>query len=194
LGFLALVIAVIGYASCFSKRPAKGPRRTSAPAAMLSIGSSGTLDGRRLRVQSQALVEVARVGALGEQLEYELTDPNGDERSLLVGGFTPGEMDWCLFTPVPLERPLSPIQAAKIQAGQKVRLDEAEVVVSELFQATVRQAEAATATHPAQGAVWYGFAARSGPTPFLARWDEKGITCFRGKQLSAAEIKSAFKP
>lgn len=194
LGLLALVIAVIGYASCFSKRPAPGPRRTSAPAAMLSIGSSGTLDGRRFRVQSQAMVEVARVGTLCEQLEYELTDPNGDERALLVGGFTPGKNDWCLWTPIPLQKPPSPAQAAKVQTGQRVQLEEEGVVVSELFQVTVQRVEPPATTHPAPGDVLYGFAAQSGSTPFMARWNDQGITCFRGKKLSAAEVKSAFRP
>jgi len=193
LGFLALVIAIVGFAAFFSKRPGRGPKRTSAPAALLSVGATGTLDERKLRVQSHALLEVAFVGSLCEQHEYELVDQNGDERMLLVGGFTPGKDDWRLLTPLDVQNPLTPTQAARVQAGQSQSVDGQAVVVKELFQVTVRRVEPPGSKRPAPGEIWYGFFAWSGTTPFMARWNDQAITYFRGKSIRPAEVKSAFR-
>jgi hypothetical protein len=137
-------------------------------------------------------VEVARVGTLWERREYELVDQNGDERVLLVGGFTPGKKDWCLMTPLLVQNPLTPTQAAIVQAGHNLKMDGESVLVSELFQATVRRVDPAGSTHPATGDMWYGFAGQSGSTPILVKWNHEGITYFRGKTFRPEEIKSAF--
>jgi hypothetical protein len=194
LGFIAVVIAIVGYASCHSRSASRGPKKTSPPAALLSVGNTGTLDDRRLRVKSKALMEVACVGTKCEQHEYELVDQNGDEKALLVSRFSPGMDDWCLLTPLLVQNPLTPTRAATIQAGQNVKLDGQAAVVEELFQATVRRIEAPDSAHQSPGDVWYGFIARSGSTLFVARWNREAITYFCGKTFSSAEIKSAFSP
>ena len=189
---IVIVIAIVGYASCHSRSTARASKPTRAPTEMLSVGNTGTLDDRRFQAKSKALVEVARVGASCEQHEYELVDQSGGEWALLVGGFSPGTKDWCLLTPLPMQNPLTQTQAAKVQVGQNVNLNGQDVVVRELFQATVRRVKPPDSAHPAPGDVWYGFIAQSGSDPVLVRWNQESITYFRGKMFQPAEIRSAF--
>jgi len=191
LSFIAIVIAIVGYASCYSRPAARGPKKTSAPALSLLVGNTATLDDRRLRIISKALVEVASVGRLCEQNEYELLDQNGGEKVLLVGGFTPGTEDWCLLVPLPTQNPLTPSRAASIQVGQNMTLGGQGIVVKELFQTTVRRVET-LASHPSPGDVWYGFIGQSGATPFVVRWNHEGVGFYRGKTFRPTEIQSAF--
>jgi hypothetical protein len=187
--FLVGGIAVASYAACFSKPSRGGPRKTGAPATSVAVGNRGLLGGHGFRVESQTLLEMARVRSLAEQREFELVDESSGQRLILVAGLLPETKKWFLFRPMTLGEDLPPTQAAAVQPGQVVRLDGLSVVVSQLFQVTVRQVE--NAAMPV-GKTWYGFLAESGASQVLVRWDDERIQAYRGTSYSPAEIKAAF--
>jgi len=190
--FLAVVIAVVAYTSCWapSQQPAT-PAKPKLPPAPLAIGSAGTLGGVAYHVRGHAVVEVAQVGRVFDRHEYQLS---GDDRSdaLLLYGWRPGAKSWLLLIPFQPPTPLTPQQAAARGMGDKVNLDGVPVPVTELFRSTVRQSQSAETPELTNRTVLYGFTAQSGTNLFLVRWQEGGITFYRGSILPAQEVSEAF--
>jgi len=192
-GFLAVVILVVVYASCRSGRQRAAPVKPKAPPAPLSIGTAGILNGTTYRIGGHSLVEMAQVGLLYDRHEYQLFGEDGS-RGLLVYGSRPGAKTWLWLTPFQPRQPLTPQQAAAQRMGEKVDLDGVPTPVTELFRATVRQVQSLELSDLTNGAVLYGFTARSGSNLFVTRWQENGITFYRGSLLPAKEVSDAFTP
>jgi len=192
-GFLAVVILVVVYASCRTSRQRAVPVKPKTPPAPLSIGAAGILNGTTYRIGGLSLVEMAQVGLLYDRHEYQLFGEDGS-RGLLVYGWRPGANTWLWLTPIQPRPPLSPQQAAAQRVGDRVDLDGVTTSVTELFRSTIRQVQSLEMSDLTNGAVLYGFTARSGSNLFLARWQESGITFYRGRILPAKEVSDAFTP
>jgi hypothetical protein len=189
---LAVLAVVIGVVAFNLARPkAATLKRIAAPKSRLLVGTAGSLDGRRFGVQFHAVVEVAQVGLSSECHEYELLDGQ-EEKALLVCGFTPGKVDWVLFTPTFVSDALTPQSAAAMQTGRTVTIGGQSAVIRSLFQSTTVWAEPATIAPQQQGRVLYGFSAQADSTLFLVRWNDTGLTAFRGRPVSEKELKAAF--
>jgi hypothetical protein len=190
--FVVLLIGAMALPVFKALRPCPaGPVKPALPAAPLSIGSTGRLDGVTYRVQGHAVVEIAEVGALFDRHEYQLAD-EGESPALLVYGWRPGAQSWLLLTPFEPARPLTPQQAAAQRGGQMLDLDGTPVPVKELFRAKIGRTQNAELSELNEGAVLYGFLARAGSNIFLARWRESGISFYRGQILSAKDVTAAF--
>lgn len=164
--------------------------RTRASEAPLKVGSTGTLEGRKLRVAGHALVEVAQVHRFYHRHEYVLED---DARNtlLLVCGLAPGAGNWFLCTPVPPEGAPGPVEAGALKVGDRIRLGGASAAITELFRCSIFEADVKPPTLPF-GSVSYGFVAESGHQVFLGRWDSTAIRFHRGIAVPATAAQAAF--
>lgn len=189
--FLLLVIALVSYSSCKRTRPHPAVVKTSAPAALLSVGSTGTVGGKYYRLLGHTVAEIAQVGSLYDRHEYHLAGDDGS-RVLLIQGWKPGSTDWALFTPLQPLDPLTPQQAAALRAGDKVNLEGYVAPVGELFQSVIRQADGSELPDLKTGAVFFGFRGKSADTLLLARWNDRGIAFYKGKPLPARDVTAAF--
>ncbi len=191
LGILLVFLGFGGYMSCRSQRQPAPRAKVNAPVAPLTLGSEAELDGRTWRLQDHALVEIALVGRLFDRHEYHLTDAETN-RALLVCGLNPDDQEWVLFTLLePITAP-SPVQAAVLRVGERINVDGLMVNVTELFQSVVRQSESIGSPNLMNGAVQFGFLARSNSTVVLARWNAGGIAFHRGRAFSAKVVVEAF--
>ncbi len=188
---LVTFIGFAGYTSCRPFRQRAQMSKQSAPAAPLKLEAEGTLDGRIWRIQSHALVEIAEVGRIYDRHEYELTDAEAN-RALLVCGWQPGDKDWVLFTSLTPSLPPSAEQAAALRVGDRVFVDGLSANLTELFQSVVRQSEGAETSGLKNGALQFGFLARSNSTVLLARWNAVGINYQRGRTFPAKDVVAAF--
>lgn len=190
---LGLAILFVSYSSCRPMRQRAAVTKTSALASPLVLGSMGKLDGKSYRIRGHAVVEIAQVGQLYDRHEYYISDEDAN-RALLVYGTKLGAKDWLLFTPLQPLTPLTPQQAAALRVGEPVNLAGFVVPVSEIFQATIRQIEYQDIASPdaKNRDVFYGFATQAGPIQLLARWNDSGITFYRGKALPTKAVTAAF--
>lgn len=192
VGFLTLVVLLVAYASCRTNRPGAVSAKTlPAPVAPLSIGASGILNRTGYRVGVHSVVETAQVGLRFDRHEYQLFGDDGS-RPVLVQGWRPGTTTWLLLTPFQPRQALGPLQAAALRLGESADLDGAPARVTELFRSTVRQVQSLESSDLTNGAVFYGLAAQSGTNLFVVRWQDSGLTCYRGSVLSAKEVSEAF--
>ena len=192
VGICVLVILmVVGSRSFTSSRRPPAVVRTRAPASPLAVGMTGELGGTRFQVQSHLLVEMAMVGRKFDRHEYLLSDAKGT-RALLVRGSKPGAGDWCLFQPLQPTTPLSPPQAAAVRWGQTVNVDGVVAKVSELFQATILQAESPEAAELNPRDVFFGFTGRAQDAQLLVRWNATYVNFFQGKALLEKDVLAAF--
>jgi hypothetical protein len=194
LGLIVAVIASGGFVLFFPRTRSRPPAviRTSAPPAIVKVGSAGRLKGTDYRVQSHALVEVALQGRAFRRHEYGLATGFGD-KALLVCGSKPGVSDWVLYTPFHPAEPLTPHQAGAIRLGQTVNVDGVVAKVSELCQSTTRLVEAAEADAPSNGDVMYCFAGSGDYYQLLVRWNSYRIEFFQGQVVAEAHVVAAFK-
>ena len=188
---LLFAIIVASYVSCRPGRTRSTTAKTPAPAAPLTIGSAGTLNGKNYRIQGHAVVEIAQVGLIYERHEYHLFDDE-ENRALLFYGLKPGDKDWFLFTPLTPLDPLTPARAAALRLGESVNVDGFVAPVAELFQSVVRQTEGADLPDLKAGTIFFCFSTRSGTTPLLVRWNQEGIAFYRGNFLTAKDLDAAF--
>jgi hypothetical protein len=188
---LVVMMMFVVYSSCRARRHQAAPAKPKTPPAPLALGAAGQLNGANYRIRSHTVVEMAQVGLLYDRHEYELFD-EGEGRELLVFDSKSERESWFLFTPIQPARPLTARQAAARRTGEQVDLDGISARVTELFRATIRQAQSLEQSTLTNGAVLYGFAARSGTNQFLARWNEDGITFYRGRRLPAKVVTDAF--
>ena len=188
---LVVVICFAAYSGFRQKFRRASVARMSAPAAPLSLGSTGVFDGKTWSVRGHAVVEISQVGRLYERHEYQLSDAEGN-RALLVCGWKFGDKNWILFTPRdPLNAP-TPQQAASLCVGQPINFDGYTAPVSEIFQSVIQQAEPADLPDLKAGLRHFGLFAQSGATPVFAIWNENGIYFYRGKFVEAKDVMKAF--
>jgi hypothetical protein len=193
LSGLIVAIVVVGALIFFipNHRP-PAVIKTSAPPALLQVGSTGKLSGADYRIQSRALVQVALQGRQFQRQEYGLATDAGD-KALLVCGSKPGAEDWMLYTPLQPAEPLTPKQAGAVRLGQTLNVDGVVAKVSELFRSTALLVEAAEADAPNKGDVMYCFAGSGDYYQLLVRWNSYRIEFFQGRALTEPEVTAAFK-
>jgi len=193
-----MVIAIMTVAWFFSSKPT-GWRSTAPltkpvpPAAVLAIGASGVIKNWNFTVTGRATVEIAKVGVLYDQREYELNRANGG-RALLVCGLNGSGKEWHLFLPVTPGAPLTPFEAAAKRAGETVTFDGIEATVRELFSAKCLSCDGSFASGTTPGTVRFGFLARSSAGWLMARWNEKEIEFYIGLTLPERDTLAAFRP
>ncbi|MBI5685633.1 MAG: DUF4178 domain-containing protein [Verrucomicrobia bacterium] len=191
-----IVFAVVIGAWFFASRPtgwrsAAPLTKPSPPAAAFALGASGTLRNWAFTVAGRATVEIAKVGALYDCREYELTRVGGG-RALLVCGLSGNAKEWHLMIPFTPAEPPTPFEAAAKRAGDTVTLDGSETKVQELFRAKWLSHDGAAGADLTPGAVRFGFLARRADHWVMGRWNEKETEFYIGLTLKESDTLAAF--
>lgn len=172
-------------------REAPPVKRISAATQPLVIGAEGRWNETKFRIITHAVVEIAEPGVIFDRHEYTLADDFGTT-ALLVCGDAPGATDWTLYAPLaPLLPPTSFESAAK-KSGDVVNVDGVTATITELFQSTVKSADALELPSIRAGDVSFGYAARGEYNSLFARWDNASSHFYRGKKVSPREFAAAF--
>jgi hypothetical protein len=196
-GAVVLLLLAAAAWAIYSFVGAKGSRaitKIPAPASPLRLGDAGKLGSVNYRIAGHAVVEIASVGLLFERHEYYLRDEQG-RSALLVGGLKPHGKIWALFITGEPRVPIAPRQAAAKKLGDFLEIDGRAAPIHELFQCRIRQLEfekPESSPEEKPGEVLFGFAAQSGATPLLARWNESGLLLYRGEILPTGDVTAAF--
>ena len=192
-----VVFAVVMVAWFFSSvstgwRPTAPITKPAPPAAVFGVGASGKIKNWNFTVTGRATVEIAKVGALYDRHEYELTRTGG-ERALLICGLNGSAKEWHLFLPFTPGELMTPFEAAAKRAGDEVRFDGGETKIQELFSARRLSCDGSLASGTAPGAMQFGFLARRPDRLLMARWNEKAIEFYIGLALPERDTLAAFK-
>ena len=182
--------------SCLSSRHSSRsvsvapPPKQAAPAFKLTNGARGTLAQHAYTIESQAIVEVARVSGKHDRREYQLRDET-NQRALLVNGLSGGSKEWHLFRLVTPPRDLTPYDAATKRRGAPVNVDGHTLQVADLFQSKALSVEGPD-SDAIPGTVQYGFVAREASDWLIVRWTENQIQFYRGPAVPESDVIAAL--
>lgn len=185
------LVVLIGQSFRSSVRP-PATMHFAAPSTHLAVGSTGHLAALDYRVVSHAVTQIAEVGFSFDRHEFRLQDEFGNP-ALLIYCSKPKAKDWTLFTPLQPDNSLTPPQAGSLRLGQIVNLGQESAPVAGLFHERMVRVESQENWPGVQdGAVFYGFTARTNADLFLVRWNTTAIEFVHGRQLRLEEMKAAF--
>jgi hypothetical protein len=198
MGTLKIVMAIlifagifVGIKTCGSPRSPKALTKISAPALRLKVGSTGKLDDKSWRVQGRAVVEIARTGRLQERHEYSLAAGDGS-LALLICGLEVNDKSWLLLSPVDPILPPTPSQAAELRVGQTNNIDGLDMQITDVFQSIAHPVEPSGFPDLDNSDMRFGLIGRASYSTMLIRWNATSIMFYRGKQITATEVASAF--
>lgn len=163
----------------------------AAPALPLPTGVEGRWQGEKFRITAHAVMEIAQPGVIFQRHEYTLADFSGRER-LLVCGDSPQSKDWTLYTPLTPLLPPTPQQAAAKKVGEVENVDGVTATITDLFQSTVRAADAPENNVATIGDVKFGHRGSAGTSTLMLRWNQAGIQSYQGRAVSPKEFANAF--
>ena len=195
--WLALIAALFFISFCWnnfswqSTYEAPPVKRFFATSAPLTVGATGTFDGKNFHLTAHAVVEIAGVSEIYDRHEYELTDDLG-LTALLVCGEKPDAKEWTLFTPLAPLIPPTATQSAAQKVGDTVNVDGVIATVRALFQSTIKDVQNVAPTGWHTGDLRFGYAASSERQSLLVRWDKSGSSYHRGKNVSSKDFAAAF--
>jgi hypothetical protein len=194
-----LIVGLIGSLILVVKSAARSPARPPAVVVFqagpspLFAGESGVLDGRRYRIASHALVEIAETGLRFSRHEYELNDDDNNHY-LLLSGMSSNAANWTLCAPVEPAKPLTPQEAGGLSAGQFVKLDGEPARITKLFRSTILGVDEIYPQRHKRGDVLYGFSGPMKSNILIVRWDATNILWLKGTVLADRNVKAAFAP
>lgn len=198
MGVLKVVMAIlifagifVGVKTCGSPRPPKPLTKISAPALRLKTSDTGKFDGKSWHIQGHAVVEIARTGRLHERHEYSLADADGN-LALLICGLEVNDKNWLLLSPVDPIIPPTPAQAAELRVGQTNNVDGLDMQITDVFQSIAHPKELSGLPDIDSGDVRFGLIGRASYSTMLIRWNATTIQFYRGKQIAATEVATAF--
>jgi len=194
---LVTAASLFGAYSCYSNRRSSRvsssapPPKQAAPAFKLPNGAHGSLGQHNYTIDSQAVVEVARVSGRFERREYEVRDET-TQGALLINGLSGGSKEWHLLNRVTSPPDLTPYDAATKRRNAPVNVDGHTLQVTDLFQSKALSAEGPESNTALPGVVQYGFVARQAGDWLIARWTENQIQFFRGAAVQDAEVLASL--
>lgn len=187
-----LVIAFFVFRSCAPKPQFRQIAKPKIAPAPLALGASGNLEGFTWTIQLHHVVEIAMVGRIYDRHEYVLNNAQGSN-ALLVCDAKAGVERWIVYQPFAGPADLTPLKAGGCKLGEMITFDGMVVMVTDLFQSTLREIKSIEASGTKSGARYFGFNALEGTNHYLARWNEKEINFFKGKVVRSGPVLEAFK-
>ena len=179
--------------SCSTDYKASPVKPIPAGPPPLAVGATGQWHDKHYHITAHAVVEIAQVGLIFDRHEYELTDDSGT-KVLLLCGDRPEASDWIvseqfflLFPPIPTAK-----QMAAKNIGSPVEMEGFSGRVSEIFRATIKQADGEGWADMKPGTVLYGLVGTNEFSRLLARWDGQSCSFFRGQSLTANKLTANF--
>ena len=191
LGVCLLLLIACLNANFGAETPAPAFVRYTAPLPALKPGETGILNGTDYTIAGHATVELAEMGRMSVAHEFLLRDSAGNDAWLFFG-WSPGDTNGLLFTPLHPASPLTPVQAGGVRPGQGINVDGMEAKVDELFRLTIIQTQNGNLPELPFGDVRFGFACRTGSNIVMARWNEQGTDYWLGTRIVDRDATNAF--
>jgi len=195
--FLLLFLGIICFGfigvCCALRSPAHPPAVVVFQVAPspLAVGATGVLGGRRYRIASHTLVEIAEIGLRFSRHEYELRDDHGNH-FLLISGMGSNAANWILCAPINLPPSLTAQEVGGLSVGQTVKLDGDSTRIAKLFRSTIREVDENSMELYKPGDVLYGFSGAMKSNTLIVRWNTTNIIWLKGTLLADQNVKAAF--
>jgi hypothetical protein len=158
----------------------------------LSIGASGTLAGKRFTVVGRVVMSMEDAGETHGWNEFHLVDDAG-QSATLVHEIDERGPQWKLFTGVEPTAPLNASEAAARRVGDVVEINGTTARVTMVDESRVSSIEGRAPEGVEEGDVAKYFNAMAGNQMFVVSWTGDEIEIFRGMDLPARAIASAFQ-
>jgi len=158
----------------------------------LSLGTSGTLAGKRFSVVGRVVMGMEENGETYYWNEFHLVDSD-NQSATLVHEVTEHGPQWKLFTYVESNRVWTADEAAAMNVGDRTDIDGMSARVTLVDESRVYFIEG----HPPEGVevgdVARYFNAMAGNRMYVVSWTGNEVEIFRGMDLPTQAIASAFR-
>lgn len=162
----------------------------STSPALLRVGQSGLLSGRRYNIVGWMLMSMDEGGVTYTWHEYHLIGPDGTSATLVQEEGEHGP-EWRLFRLVE-PAPMSAAEAATKRVGDSVSIAGESLRVTCVDESRVVRAEGQLPEGVEEGDVARYFNAESGNQMFVVSWTGDEVEVFRGLQLPGHAVYRAF--
>ncbi len=157
----------------------------------LTLGKTGTLCGVRYRVVGRVVLGVEEDGETYYWNEFNLLDDSG-QSATLVYEETENGGEWKLFMYFDPTRALNAAEAARKEVGDSLNLDGTPVQVTLVGQSRVYHIEGQAPEGVEVGDIANYFNAEGSGQMQVVSWTGDEVECYRGMNISAADIANAF--
>jgi hypothetical protein len=157
----------------------------------LRIGTTGTLNGWRVRVAGRLVMSMEDRGETYYWNEFHLVDDAGTSASLVFEETEDGA-EWKLFRDFTPAHPMSAGEAASKRVGDTVNLDGTPVRITLVDQSRVHHIEGTAPEGVEVGDVATYFNADAGDRMLVASWTGDEIEFYEGFDASAESVAEAF--
>ena len=198
-GLLAILIGFLGSLFYYTKiapsrpQPAGLPspatpaspvvQRAPAPPAPLAVGTNVVLDGRSYQVITHRVTGFTRVNQQWNTHHYQVTDAAG-RTNLLAVRLRGNALSMHLFREQIAERPPTPELAGAMRVGEKVRLDDYEGTITEIFMSHEVSRTGPPIAGIATNGLTYHYLATGTNGVLLASWNGERITFHRSQAVT----------
>jgi hypothetical protein len=158
----------------------------------LRIGSTGTLNGWRVRIAGRLVMSMEDGRDTYYWNEFNLVDDDGTSASLVFEETEDGA-EWKLFREIAPLHPISVAEAASKRVGDMVNLDGTPVRVTLVDESRVHHIEGVAPEGVDVGDVANYFNADAGNRMLVASWTGHEIEFYEGLDASAESVADAFK-
>ena len=158
----------------------------------LRIGSTGTLNGWRVRVAGRLVMSMEDGRETYYWNEFHLVDDAGTSASLVFEETEDGA-EWKLFRDFTPVHPMTAAEAASKRVGDSVNLDGTPVRITLVDESRVYHIEGSAPEGVEVGDVAKYFNADAGNRMLVASWTGDEIEFYEGLDASAESVADAFK-
>lgn len=157
----------------------------------ITVGLSGTFNGRRYRVAGRMVLGMEEGGELYCWNEFNLVGPEGQGATLV---YEEGERggEWRMFTLFEPDCPMTAADAASRRVGDQLNLEGTDLRVTLVDESRVYFIEGEAPEGVEVGDVAHYFNAEAGRNMVVVSWTGDEVEYYRGLNLTAGLVASAF--
>jgi len=163
----------------------------SANPTPITVGLSGTFNGRRFRVAGRVVMGMEEGGEVYYWNEFNLVGLEGQTATLVCEQSEEG-VQWRMFTLFEPEYPMSAADAATRRVGDLLNLDGVDARVTLVDESRVYFIEGEGPEGVEVGDVAHYFNAEAGRNMVVVSWTGEEVEYYRGLNLTAGLVASAF--
>jgi hypothetical protein len=157
----------------------------------IQVGTWGTFNGTRYRVAGRVVLGCDVDGQRYYWNEFNLIGESGDEATLVHEVGDSG-IEWRMFVLFEPEYPLSATEAASKRVGDRINLEGTDARITLVDESRVYYIEGEAPEGVELGDVAAYFNARLGKDMIVVSWTGDEVEYYRGKDVSAGLVASAF--
>ena len=158
----------------------------------LQIGMHGQFSGRDYRLRGRAVLGVTEAGATYYWNEFHLEARDGT-MAILVYEETERGVEWRIFHPFVPEYPMTAEEAAGRRTGERINLTGTDVEITRVDTALVYRVEGQVAGGMKVNETSDYFNAEAGDVMQVVSWIGEVVEFYDGVNLSAGEVRAAFR-